>query len=158
MKSFLVLIFLIVLAAIAYFFIKGKNPQLVSNTEENIAKGANTLKREVTNAITQLDAREIIQEMKKEGRVVRKKAGEIGEKLADSAADAKTTASIKSKYALDQTLSAIAISVNTTAGKVTLSGQVDSSDSVKKAMELALQTEGVREVISTLQIRENGTK
>jgi osmotically-inducible protein OsmY len=43
--------------------------------------------------------------------------------------------------------------VNTTRGVVTLSGTVSSEAKIGKAMLLALQTEGVQEVISTLQIK-----
>jgi osmotically-inducible protein OsmY len=42
--------------------------------------------------------------------------------------------------------------VSTTDGVVTLSGKVDSAQLVSRAMLLALETGGVRQVISTLQI------
>ena len=41
----------------------------------------------------------------------------------------------------------------TTAGVVTLSGHVSSAENIGKAMLLAMQTDGVHEVISTLQVR-----
>jgi osmotically-inducible protein OsmY len=43
--------------------------------------------------------------------------------------------------------------VNTTAGVVTLSGFVSSSKHMAKAIVPAMETDGVREVISTLQVQ-----
>jgi osmotically-inducible protein OsmY len=47
----------------------------------------------------------------------------------------------------------LSISVDTTDGLVTLSGTARSHDEVAKAVRLALETEGVRKVVSTLQVR-----
>jgi hyperosmotically inducible periplasmic protein len=79
-------------------------------------------------------------------------ANALGEKIADSAADARVTAAIKAKLAVDPDLSALAISVSTTSGIVTLSGKVGSAELVGKAMLVALETEGVRDVIATMQV------
>jgi osmotically-inducible protein OsmY len=43
--------------------------------------------------------------------------------------------------------------VDTKAGEVTLSGSVTSTNQVARAINIALQTEGVRKVISTLQVK-----
>ena len=43
--------------------------------------------------------------------------------------------------------------VITTDGVVTLSGRADSAEQVADAMKIALETEGVREAISTLQVK-----
>jgi osmotically-inducible protein OsmY len=50
-------------------------------------------------------------------------------------------------------LSALKISVNTTGGVVTLSGSAPSTEAISKAMLLAMETDGVREVVSTLQVQ-----
>ena len=84
---------------------------------------------------------------------MRKKAEQVGAVLADATADARITATIKAKLVKDPTLSALAISVNTTGGVVTLSGSVAGPEEIKQAMKLALETEGVREAISTLQVK-----
>jgi hyperosmotically inducible periplasmic protein len=73
--------------------------------------------------------------------------------IADATADARITTAIKGQYALDSEISALTISVNTTKGVVTLSGTVKSHDHIKKAMQIALQIDGVTEVISTLQVK-----
>ncbi|MGQ9695827.1 MAG: BON domain-containing protein [Thermodesulfobacteriota bacterium] len=55
--------------------------------------------------------------------------------------------------AADPDLSALSISVSTAAGRVTLSGTVGSPELIGKAVALALETEGVREVVSTLKVK-----
>jgi osmotically-inducible protein OsmY len=52
-------------------------------------------------------------------------------------------------------LPALSISVNTTGGIVTLSGSVPAVEDIGKAMLVAMQTDGVREVISTLQVNKS---
>lgn len=92
-------------------------------------------------------------ELAKTGQVVRTKVQTLGNTLADATADARTTATIKAKLVADPDLSALSISVSTTAGKVTLSGTVSSPDKIAKAIRLAMSVDGVREVVSTLQIK-----
>ena len=92
-------------------------------------------------------------ELEKTGRVVRKKAESVGAKIADATVDARATAAIKTKFAREPNLSSMSISVNTTEGVVTLSGLVSSHEQIKRALEIALETEGVKEVISTLQVK-----
>ena len=100
-----------------------------------------------------LSTPEIKDELERTGRVVRKKAKEVGTVLADATADARITATIKAKLVKESSLSSLRISVNTTDGVVTLSGSVDSAEQVADAMKVALETEGVREAISTLQVK-----
>ena len=84
----------------------------------------------------------------------------IGEKVADGAAQAQQaltagslTAKIKSKMALDDTVRAAAIDVDTAGGVVTLSGTVRSEAERAKAVQLARETEGVTSVTDRLIIR-----
>jgi osmotically-inducible protein OsmY len=100
----------------------------------------------------QLRAADIREELKQTGRVVRHKARDIGEAAAGAASDARITAEVKRKLLADPNLSSLDISVNTTDGRVTLSGKVASADLVGRAMLLAMETDGVREVVSTLQV------
>ncbi len=78
---------------------------------------------------------------------------DAGHAIADATADARITAAIKGKLLASRDLSALNISVNTTAGVVTLSGFVSSSEDISKAILLAMETDGVREVVSTLQVK-----
>jgi hyperosmotically inducible protein len=105
-----------------------------------------------------LRPQDIKDELARTGQVVRRKAREAGQVIADATADARVTAAIKARFVTDRDLSALSISVNTTAGLVTLSGSVSAPEHVSKAMLLAIETEGVREVVSTLQVRLRSPK
>jgi osmotically-inducible protein OsmY len=97
---------------------------------------------------------DIQQELADTGKVVRRQMSDFGAAVADAASDAKITGKIKAKLALDKELSALGISVNTTDGRVTVSGNVTNSKQIGRAMMLALETDGVREVSSTLRVRK----
>ena len=99
---------------------------------------------------------DIKDELARSGQVVRREATEAGHAIADATADARTTATIKAKLVASRDLSALNISVNTTDGVVTLSGAVSSSEHISKAILLAMDTDGVREVVSTLQVKAEG--
>jgi len=100
-----------------------------------------------------LQPEEIKEELARSGQVVRRKAEQAGHAIADATADARITASIKGRLITHRELSGFNISVNTTDGVVTLSGAVASREEISQAMLLAMETDGVREVISTLQVR-----
>ena len=95
---------------------------------------------------------DIKDDLAKTGKVIRSKTEKVGQAIADATADARTTAAIKGKLVANRDLSAMSISVNTTAGVVTLSGTVNSPEDVGKAMLVAMETDGVTQVISTLQV------
>ena len=100
----------------------------------------------------QLRAKDITEDLKQKGEVVRRAAREAGDAAVDAATDTRITAEVKRKLLADPNLSSLDISVNTTDGRVTLSGKVASADLVGRAMLLAMETDGVREVVSTLQV------
>jgi hyperosmotically inducible periplasmic protein len=103
--------------------------------------------------ILDLRTNDIKEDLARTGRVVRRTAREAGQAIADATADARITGKIKAKLVASRELSALSISVNTTAGVVTLSGTVPSTEAISKAMLLAMETDGVREVVSTLQVK-----
>lgn len=113
--------------------------------------------RETRKALSDLDASGIAEELKRTGQVVRRKAVTTARKVAEATEDARTTAAIKAKLAVDPELSALEISVDTTDGRVTLAGRVDDPEDVARAMRLALEQDDVQEVVSTLQVRERRT-
>jgi len=100
-----------------------------------------------------LDRDHITNELARTGRVIRDKADAAGKALKDATLDGRVTTEIKAKLVKDSDLSAWDIHVSTTDGVVTLSGTVSSPDLIGKAMELALDTDGARQVISTLQVK-----
>jgi hyperosmotically inducible protein len=84
----------------------------------------------------------------------------IGEAVATGAEKAQhaldegaLTAKIKSKMALDDTVKALSIDVDTAGTVVTLSGTVHSEAERTKALELARETAGVTSVVDRLVVR-----
>ena len=92
------------------------------------------------------------------GLSLRGKAAELAtdtaDKLGDRVSDARLTAKIKSKMALDDHVKARAINVDTSDGVATLSGVVASGDERKRALQLARDTEGISRVIDELEVRK----
>lgn len=87
-------------------------------------------------------------------------AANIGETVAEGAnaaqrlaSSAALTAKIKSKMALDDTIEAAAIDVDTDGRIVTLSGSVGSQAERARALQLARETDGVTSVVDRLTIR-----
>jgi len=99
------------------------------------------------------DAQKIKDELARTGQVIREKARQAGAVVADATANARTTAAIKAKLIRESNLAALKINVDTTDGVVTLSGTVNSTEEIAKAMNIALETEGVNKVVSTLQVK-----
>ena len=119
----------------------------------DVGSAVRDAREKVSEKVATLDVREIADEMKRTGRVVRRKAAKAARAVEEVAEDGRTTAAIKTRLALDPDLSALEISVDTTDGVVTLAGRVTSAENVAKAIRIALEEEGVQEVISTLQVR-----
>ena len=140
-------------AAYMYFIAPGGRSDL-NRAETEVADTADDMRDKVNQSFTNLDTDEIQRELERSGRVIRKKAERAGEAIKDAAADTRITTEIKGRYALDSKLSALRISVNTTDGIVTLSGSAASADDIQRAMRIALETEGVREVVSTIQVKQ----
>ena len=90
-------------------------------------------------------------------RDVGAKVGEATAKAANQAeeaiAEGAVTAKIKSKLALDDLVKARNIDVDTNGTVVTLTGVVGSEAELKRAVELAKETEGVTSVIDHLRVR-----
>lgn len=100
----------------------------------------------------ELNADDIRKDLAQAGKVVRQRARDIGDAVVDATSDARITAAVKIRLAADPELSALGISVDSTGGRVTLSGTVATPALIGKAIALTLETEGVRAVVSTLQV------
>ena len=90
----------------------------------------------------------------------RETGAKVGEAVATGAVQAQQaltegslTAKIKSKMALDDTVKALSIDVDTKGTEVTLSGSVNSTAERDRAIQLARETAGVTRVHDRLQIR-----
>jgi hyperosmotically inducible periplasmic protein len=157
MKIFFALLVGIAVGAAAvglYSTQRGKSA--VHTTGDQIESSAKSARDMLQEKLKMLDLRseDIKDDLARTGQVVRRKAREVGRAIADNTADARTTTAIKGKLLANRDLSATSISVNTTSGVVTLSGSVSSPEDIGKAILLAMETDGVREVISTLQVKK----
>lgn len=154
MRTLIVLLLGIGIGFGAYWYMHQPNPDKdLQNAQTKISTNIEDAKGKVTQAFSEIDTQQIKDQLERTGQVVSKKTQEIGSQLSDATVDARVTATIKSKFALDRDLSARSISVNTTRGVVTLAGSVSSYDLIKKAMNTAIKVDGAKEVISTLQVK-----
>lgn len=168
MKTFVIALLLgIILGAGGLWYLTdGRSTPAVQKAEDRAAaeakkalEAAQALGQQAKKAlearleVLELKGEDIQKELEEKGRVVRRKARDIGESAVDATLDTRSTAAIKAKLAAHPDLSALSISVTTSEGRVTLSGTVASADLIGKAMALALETDGVREVVSTLQVK-----
>jgi osmotically-inducible protein OsmY len=97
------------------------------------------------------------------GLIARERAREAGAQIAQTISvgadraeaalvDARLTAKIKSKMALDDTIAASRLDVDTSGRVVTVRGLVDTPAQRERALRLARETEGVRSVEDRIDI------
>src|SRR6185436_20578447 len=108
MRTLLRLCLLVVLVLGALWLFQHRD--LAQAGREVRAKGADVV-RDTKRALSDVDTAALMDELKKTGQVVRRKATVAGQKLAEATEDGRTTAAIKAKLALDPELSALDISV-----------------------------------------------
>ena len=84
----------------------------------------------------------------------------VGERTAVAANEAKraltdgqVTAKIKAKMALDDTVKALSVDVDTNGTTVTVSGTVETAAQRERVLQLARETEGVASVVDHLRVR-----
>jgi len=147
------LIRLLLLVALVIGVVLLLRDQRLGRTREDIKADVGSAVRNTRQKVANLDVREITDELKRTGRVVRRNVTKAARTVEEVTEDGRTTAAIKTRYALDPDLSALEISVDTTNGIVTLAGRVTSPENLAKAIQIALEEDGVQEVISTLQVR-----
>ena len=90
----------------------------------------------------------------------REVGAEVGERTAEAASQARRaisdgslTAKIKAKMALDDSIKALDIDVDTSGGTVTLRGAVGTEAQRQRALQLARETDGVTRVVDELRVR-----
>ena len=76
-------------------------------------------------------------------------AGQAGRALSEGS----LTAKIKAKMALDDTVKALDLDIDTNGTVVTISGTVSTEAERAKALQLAKETEGVTQVVDRIQLR-----
>jgi hyperosmotically inducible periplasmic protein len=153
MKTLLVLLIGAAIGIAGYIFFRDSfQRSRLERAGDKISESAESLKESINDKVD-LDTNDIREELTRTGKVIRKKAEQARVAIADATADARITTEIKGKFAVESDLSALKISVNTTDGVVTLSGTVSSHEAIQKAMKIALEVDGVSQVISTLQVK-----
>ncbi|HEY1718513.1 MAG TPA: BON domain-containing protein [Verrucomicrobiae bacterium] len=157
----------IILGAFGFWFVQKKaneHPEAQQRYEQSAAQlrtNAGDAAENMSDALRakldtlDLHADSIKDELARTGKIVRTKTQNLGAQVADAASDARAVTEIKAKYAGDSTLSVWKISVGCDQGHVALSGTVSSPDDIGKAVALALDADGVRDVTSTLQVKPN---
>jgi hypothetical protein len=155
----------LILGVAGYWFVEKKarqNPEAEKRYEESAARAresSSETAHQLSDAFKakletlNLNADNIKDELARTGKVVRRKAQDIGERVQDTASDARIVTDIKAKYVADSDISAWKISVACDQGHVTLSGTVSAPESIGKAVALALETDGVRDVTYNLEVK-----
>ncbi len=67
--------------------------------------------------------------------------------------DGSITAKIKAKMALDDTVKALDVNVDTSGTTVTVTGTVATEAQKARVLQLARETEGVKQVVDRVQVR-----
>jgi hyperosmotically inducible periplasmic protein len=142
-------------AAVVWYAQSGRHNSRVQSAADQVDNAAKSAGDAIQDKLKKLNLQpqDVKDELARSGQVVRRKAQEAGQAIADATADSRITGVIKAKLLGNRDLSGLSISVNTTGGVVTLSGSVPSTEAISKAMLVAMETDGVKEVISTLQVK-----
>jgi len=155
----------LILGAVGFWFVQKKaneHPEEQQHYEQSMTNAGAAAGEAASNFSDAMKAKldtldlhgdQIKEELSKTGEVIRREAHDIGDAAVNAASDARAVTEIKAKYAEDSTLSVWKISVSCSQGHVTLSGTVSSPEDIGKAVALALDADGVRDVTSTLQVK-----
>lgn len=157
----------IIFGVVSFWYIQkkaGEHPeaqhryeQAASQTASNASNTAHSMSDALRAKLDTLNLNtdQIKDELAHTGQIVRRKAQDIGAAAANAASDVRADAEIKAKYAKDPDLSVWKISVSCSQGHVKLAGTVKSPDDIGKAVALALEADGVRDVTSTIKVQPN---
>ena len=81
------------------------------------------------------------------------KTAQAAEQTRQAIAEGSLTAKIKAKMALDDSVKALDLNVDTVGSIVTVSGLVHSQAEKDRALQLARETQGVTQVVDKIQIK-----
>lgn len=134
---------------------KARLEQARSQVVTNAQRAAIAIREKIYDVGAE-EVKDVKEQLARTGTVVKEKAKSAGQSIAGAAANAKNTATIKAKLISEPGLPSMNINVDTTDGLVTLSGKVETNEQVARAVKIALETDGVHKVISTLQVVPGG--
>lgn len=135
----------------AYWYID-HHPFEAWRAKQQVVRRAEATAESIKHAV-RVTVDDVVEELSRTGTIIRQKAHAVSDAVIDAASDLRLTAAIKAKLVAESGLSGAHINVDTTGGVVTLSGTVTSTNQLVRAVNLALETEGVRKVVSTLQVK-----
>ena len=104
-------------------------------------------------ATTERKADEARDGIKQAGREASQTMAIVADKAASASGDFAITTAVKAKLAADSRLSALAINVDTSGGRVVLRGSAPDTASRNRASELAQSVEGVAAVDNELSVQ-----
>ena len=136
-----------------WFFEQEQNQQRVREARTSVVTEAERVGGVIQEKFSEIRTQDIKRELEHTGMIVREKAKQAGSAISDATANTRTTAAIKAKFFAEPGISAMSINVDTAEGLVTLSGTVASYEQIAKAIKIAMETDGVKKVISTLQVK-----
>ena len=119
---------------------------LADKARETAADARDSLTRKLED--WDLDTEAIKRDLARGKEIVRSKAKVAGEKITD----ARIIAVIKAKYVVERDLSVMAIRVDCRDGEVTLAGTVTNAENLGRVVALALDTDGVHNVVSKITL------
>ena len=106
-----------------------------------------------TSGVDSSRAREVAGKARQVGSEVAEKTAVAADEARRTLAEGGLTAKIKAKMALDDTVKALDLDVDTQGTVVTVSGFVSTEAERTKALQLARDTEGVTQVIDRIQLK-----
>ena len=131
-----------------------KTEMAVKNAAEKTKEMAIDVKDAVSDKLTEwkLTPADLKEDLAKGGRIVRSKTASATAKAGAIFDNAKVVTVINAKLVGDSKLSALKINVDADQGVVTLKGTVKSPELIGRAIALALDTDGVTQVVSLLTV------
>jgi osmotically-inducible protein OsmY len=135
---FRLLILLVVLVAVAGFFLGWWGAGLTVPGRDTVGTAGQT---------GAARAREV-------GQDLSQKTADAAKRAEEALSDGALTAKIKAKMALDDTVKALDVDVDTSGSTVTVSGAVDTSAQRDRVVQLARETAGVTQVVDRLTVRK----
>ena len=141
-----VVVLVVVLVAVAAFLLGWWGARVRTVDEPRGAVG--------TSGADTSRAREVGNRAREVGSDVAQKTAVAASEARRSLAEGGLTAKIKAKMALDDTVKALNLDVDTNGSVVTISGVVANEGERAKAVQLAKETDGVTQVVDRIQIKQ----
>jgi hyperosmotically inducible protein len=109
--------------------------------------------RDVVGTSGEAAARDVQATAREAGATAREKTSQAADATMRAIEDGRVTAKIKAKMALDESVKALDLNVDTKDSVVTVTGEVRSEAERQRALALARETAGVTKVVDHLRIR-----